>query len=157
MTQADDQGMVTTIRGEDGASVLGPENVPIGSQNPGAPLTDSGSLPNLKFPFAAAHNRLLPGGWAREVTMRELPVATTLAGVDMRLKATSPRTRPSWFTDWFAHTPRHVLAKNFSVPQSAFADIPAAGDIEHTRYIFNGEMPGAGQYDRRPCFHCGTR
>ena len=48
MTQADDQGMVTTIRGEDGASVLGPENVPIGSQNPGAPPTDSGSLPNLK-------------------------------------------------------------------------------------------------------------
>jgi len=77
MTQADDQGMVTTIRGEDGASVLGPENVPIGSQNPGAPPRDSGSLPNLKFPFAAAHNRLLPGGWAREVTIRELSVATT--------------------------------------------------------------------------------
>jgi oxalate decarboxylase len=37
MTQADDQGMVTTIRGEDGASVLGPDNVPIGSQNPGRP------------------------------------------------------------------------------------------------------------------------
>ena len=33
-----------------------------------------------------AHNRLDAGGWAREVTVRELPIATTLAGVNMRLK-----------------------------------------------------------------------
>jgi oxalate decarboxylase len=46
-------------------------------------------------------------------------------------------------TDWFAHTPKHVLAKNFGVPESAFANIPAAGEIEHTRYIFPGEVPGA--------------
>jgi oxalate decarboxylase/phosphoglucose isomerase-like protein (cupin superfamily) len=26
------------------------------------------------------------GGWAREVTQRELPITTTLAGVNMRLK-----------------------------------------------------------------------
>ncbi|WP_276127853.1 cupin domain-containing protein [Mycobacterium shigaense] len=75
-----------TIRGDRGATVLGPDNEPIGRQNPGAPPTDSGSLPNLKFSFGAAHNRLLDGGWAREVTVRELPVATTLAGVNMRLK-----------------------------------------------------------------------
>jgi oxalate decarboxylase len=30
---------------------------------------------------------LTTGGWAREVTARELPIATTLAGVNMRLKA----------------------------------------------------------------------
>ena len=30
--------------------------------------------------------RLEEGGWTREVTARELPVATTLAGVNMRLK-----------------------------------------------------------------------
>lgn len=44
-----DQGMVPTITGELGATVLGPDNVPIGLQNPGAPSTDSGSMPNLKF------------------------------------------------------------------------------------------------------------
>ena len=87
MTATTDDNAAPTIRGEVGATVLGPDNVPIGAQNPGAPDTDAGSLPNLKFPFAAAHNRLLTGGWAREVTVRELPVATTLAGVDMRLKA----------------------------------------------------------------------
>ena len=184
----------------------------IGAHNPVAPQTDSGSLPNLKFSFAAAHNRLLDGGWAREVTVRELPVATTLAGVNMRLKAGAYRElhwhrEAEWafmlagsariaaidpqgrnfiddiwpgdlwnfrsgfphsiqalqdcefllvfddgnfsenetflVTDWFSHTPKHVLAKNFGVAESAFAHIPAAGDIEHTRYIFPGEVPGA--------------
>jgi oxalate decarboxylase len=51
-----------------------------------APATDSGTIPNLRFSFADAHNRLSSGGWAREVTQRELPVATELAGVNMRLK-----------------------------------------------------------------------
>jgi oxalate decarboxylase len=49
------------------------------------PGTDAGTLPNLRFSFAEAHNRREHGGWAREVTRRELPVATELAGVDMRL------------------------------------------------------------------------
>ena len=87
MKTTDSPDAVATVRGDEGASVLGPDNVAVALQNPGAPRTDSGSLPNLKFPFAAAHNRLQTGGWAREVTVRELPVATTLAGVNMRLKA----------------------------------------------------------------------
>jgi oxalate decarboxylase len=43
-------------------------------------------------------------------------------------------------TDLFAHTPREVLTKNFAVPEAAFADLPQ--DVEHTRYIFDGEVPG---------------
>ena len=46
---SEDQRMVPTIKGEDGATVLGPDNVPVGIQNPGAPATDSSSMPNLKF------------------------------------------------------------------------------------------------------------
>jgi len=210
MTTIEDPDVVPTIRDGEGATVLGPDNVAIGRQNPGAPPTDSGSLPNLKFPFAAAHNRLLSGGWAREVTVRELPVATTLAGVNMRLKAGAYRElhwhkEAEWsfmlagsariaaidplgrnfiddigrgdlwnfragfphsiqaledcefllvfdngnfsenetflVSDWFTHTPKHVLAKNFGVPVTAFADLPT--DIDHTRYIFPGEVPGA--------------
>jgi oxalate decarboxylase len=49
------------------------------------PSTDSGTIPNLRFSFSDAHNRTTAGGWAREVTQRELPIATTLAGVNMRL------------------------------------------------------------------------
>jgi oxalate decarboxylase len=203
---------VPTIDGDTGATVLGPDNVAIGVQNPGAPDTDSGSLPNLKWSFAASHNRLLNGGWARETTVRELPVATTLAGVNMRLKAGAYRElhwhrEAEWafmlagsariaaidpdgrnfiddisrgdlwnfragfphsiqaledcefllvfddgnfsenetflVTDWFAHTPKHILAKNFAVPESSFDDIPTAGEIEHSRYIFPGDVPGA--------------
>jgi oxalate decarboxylase len=77
------------IRGDRGASILGPRNVPLEHENPdllASPYTDSGTIPNLKFSFAAARNRLLTGGWAREVTVRELPAATDLAGVNMRLK-----------------------------------------------------------------------
>jgi oxalate decarboxylase len=77
------------IKGNRGATILGPRNAPLERENPdllASPYTDSGTIPNLKFSFAAARNRLLSGGWAREVTVRELPVATELAGVNMRLK-----------------------------------------------------------------------
>src|SRR2546421_3094090 len=77
------------IRDGLGASILGARNVPLEQENPSllaSPYTDSGTIPNLKFSFAAARNRLTTGGWAREVTARELPISTTLAGVNMRLK-----------------------------------------------------------------------
>jgi oxalate decarboxylase len=202
-----------TIRDGDGAPILGPRNVLVESENPdqlAPPATDSGTIPNLKFSFAAAHNRLLSGGWAREITVRELPVATELAAVNMRLKPGAIRElhwhkEAEWaymlagraritavdtqgrnfiddvgegdlwnfpagiphsiqgletgcefllvfddgnfsenetflITDWFAHTPPEVLAKNFGVPAAAFADIPQ--DVEHERYIFSGDVPG---------------
>lgn len=49
------------------------------------PVTDAGLVPNLKFSFSDAHMQLNHGGWSREVTVRELPIATTLAGVNMSL------------------------------------------------------------------------
>jgi oxalate decarboxylase len=42
-------------------------------------------------------------------------------------------------SDWFAHTPRDVLAQNFGVDESAFRDIPL--DFEQSRYIFDGALP----------------
>ncbi|HTA03962.1 MAG TPA: cupin domain-containing protein, partial [Streptosporangiaceae bacterium] len=77
------------IRDGTGATIMGPRNVALERQNPDllrSPYTDSGTIPNLKFSFSDARNRLLTGGWSREVTQRELPISTTLAGVDMRLK-----------------------------------------------------------------------
>jgi oxalate decarboxylase len=204
---------VEPIRGDRGAAILGPRNVPLERENPdllASPYTDSGTIPNLKFSFATARNRLLTGGWAREVTVRELPAATELAGVNMRLKPGGIREmhwhkEAEWafmlagraritavddqgrtfiddvgegdlwnfpsviphsiqgieegcefllvfdngsfsenetflLTDLFNHIPRDVLAKNFGVPESAFANIPT--DYEHDRYIFNGQVPG---------------
>jgi len=201
------------IRGDRGASILGPRNLPIEIENPNllsSPYTDAGTIPNLKFSFAASRNRLAPGGWAREVTIRELPAATSIAGVNMRLKpggirelhwhkeaewafmlagraritAVDPQGRnfiddvgvgDLWnfpagiphsiqgleegcefllvfddgnfsenetflITDWFAHTPREILAKNFVTSLDAFARIPQ--DVEHTRWILSGTVPG---------------
>lgn len=79
---------IQPVRGTFGADDPGPRNVELDRQNPDIlvpPATDNGSLPNLKFPFAMAHNRLEDGGWAREVTVREFPVAKSMAGVNMRL------------------------------------------------------------------------
>lgn len=76
------------IRDGFGSSDPGPRNVELDRQNPDIlvpPETDNGSLPNLKFSFGMAHNRLERGGWAREITTRELPAAKGMAGVDMRL------------------------------------------------------------------------
>jgi oxalate decarboxylase len=196
-----------------GASILGPRNIPTERENPdllAAPRTDSGTVPNLKYSFAAAHNRLLTAGWAREITVRELPIATELAGVNMRLEPGGVREmhwhkEAEWaymlagraritavdadgrnfiddvsagdlwnfpagiphaiqgleegcefllvfdngsfsenetflITDWFKHTEPAVLAKNFGLPESAFANIPQ--DVEHERYIFPGPLPG---------------
>ncbi|MGC2685605.1 MAG: cupin domain-containing protein, partial [Candidatus Nitrosopolaris sp.] len=40
----------------------------------------------MKFPFSMAHNRLQDGGWARQVTIRELPISKEIAAVNMCLK-----------------------------------------------------------------------
>jgi oxalate decarboxylase len=151
----------------------------------------------------------MSGGWARETTIRELPVSTEIAGVNMRLKPGGIRelhfhkeaewayviaggcrislldeeghlfiddvgVGDLWYfpsglphsiqaledgvefllafdsgdfsenetfliTDWFNHTPREVLAKNFGVDESAFDGLPT--DIGHTRYMFAGDVP----------------
>ncbi|MFJ3389594.1 MULTISPECIES: oxalate decarboxylase family bicupin [unclassified Lysinibacillus] len=49
------------------------------------PKTDAGLVPNLKFSFSDTHMVLKHGGWSREITVRDLPIATTLAGVNMSL------------------------------------------------------------------------
>jgi oxalate decarboxylase len=209
------------IRGNEGGTDPGPRNIALDRQNPDIltpPSTDSGTIPNMKFSFGLAHSRLLAGGWARQVTARELPIATTLAGVNMRLNPGGVREmhwhkEAEWaymlngrarisaidqegrnflddvgvgdlwnfpaglphsiqgleegcefllvfddgnfsedstflITDWFNHTPKEVLAKNFGVAASEFADLPR--DIDHTRYMFPVPVPGALSSDRVP-------
>src|SRR6266852_5118112 len=172
------------IRDGQGASILGPTNPPREAQAQDLllpPRTDHGTLPSLRWSFADSHNRLEKGGWARQTTIRELPIATEIAGVNMRLKAGAvPELRTFqddvsegdlWYfpagvphsiqgladdgcemllvaddghfdenssfllTDWLAHTPREVLAKNFEVPESAFANLP-----HHELYIFHAPV-----------------
>src|SRR6266853_1374225 len=68
-----------------------PSNPALDGQNPDSiwpPSTDSKSLvQNFKYPFSFANKRVYEGGWSREVTIRELPVSKSMAGVNMRLTA----------------------------------------------------------------------
>jgi oxalate decarboxylase len=205
------------IRGDLGASIMGPRNMPLERENPdllASPSTDAGTIPNLKFSFATARNRLTTGGWAREVTVRELPISTQLAGVNMRLKPGGIRElhwhkEAEWaymlagraritavdqagrnfvddvgvgdlwnfpagiphsiqgleegcefllvfddgnfsenetflITEWLAHTPPEVLAKNFGVPEAAFANVP------DSLWIVAGKVPGSLSSDAVP-------
>src|SRR5438874_1941338 len=199
------------IRGNEGASILGPKNPAREAQSVDRlrpPATDNGTLPNLRWSFADSHVKMREGGWSRQTTIRELPVSTDLALVNMRLKAGGVRElhwhkAAEWafmikgraritaidpegrafqddvgegdlwnfpsgiphsvqglegdgcefllvfddghfsedntfsLTDWLAHTPREVLAKNFGVPEKAFATIP-----DKELFIFQAKAPG---------------
>ncbi|OMF21456.1 oxalate decarboxylase [Paenibacillus sp. FSL H8-0548] len=80
------------IRRSDGAGGVdrGPRDIMRDKENANMfvpPITDAGLLPNLKFSFSDTHMKLNQGGWSREITVRDLPIATTLAGVNMSLTA----------------------------------------------------------------------
>ncbi|WP_342108353.1 oxalate decarboxylase family bicupin [Methylobacterium sp. SI9] len=207
-------------RGDKGADILGPRNPPRAGEEPftlAPPATDHGTMPNLKWSFTDSHMRLEKGGWARQTTIRELPVSKAMAGVNMRLKAGAVREMhwhkeaewaymikgkaritavdqdgrtfaddvgegDLWYfpggiphsiqglsadgvdgcefllvfddgafsedstfllTDWLAHTPTDILAKNFGLPESAFAKVP-----QKELYIFPGPNPGPLSADK---------
>lgn len=72
----------------------GPRNTTLDLQNPdmlNQPSTDAGTLPNLKFSFADAPTKQYAGGWTRQITVRELGVSKSIAGVGMRLNAGAVR------------------------------------------------------------------
>ena len=189
----------------------GPQNRPLAAENPDSewsPSTDSGTVMPFKYSFSLARKRVLSGGWTRQVSVRELPVSTAIAGVEMRLTAGGVRelhwhVEAEWaimlngkaritavdqngksfvsdvgegdlwlfppgvphsiqglgpdgcrfllvfddgafdefhtflITDWLAHTPTEVLAKNFSVPESTFDAVP-----KKELFIFQAGLPG---------------
>ncbi|KAF8699489.1 Oxalate Decarboxylase, partial [Rhizoctonia solani] len=83
-------GTPEPIIGAAGADILGPQNIPLERESPdfmAPPTTDSGTVENVKWPMAISHNRVQDGGWARQQNEHDMPLATAMAGVDMRLKA----------------------------------------------------------------------
>src|SRR2546428_2221875 len=84
-------GVFAAKAGDRSTSDPGPGNPGLDSQNADSmwpPSTDSKSLvPTFKYPFSVANQRVYEGGWSREVTVRELPVSKSMAGVNMRLTA----------------------------------------------------------------------
>lgn len=77
-------------RDRSGTNPLGPDDQVLHDENRDSvvpPPTDHGNVDPFKYPFTYSHKRTEEGGWARQVTMRDLPVSTTIAGVNMRLTA----------------------------------------------------------------------
>jgi oxalate decarboxylase len=210
--------------GDRSKSEPGPTNPMLDAQNTAAgdpPPTDAGGVQTFKYPFAFGHKRMQKGGWSREVTIRELAVSKSIAGVNMRLTAGGVRelhwhTAAEWafmlygsaritaidndgksfvadvkendlwyfptgiphsiqglnpdgaefllvfddgnfsefetvlITDWMAHTPKDVLAKNFGVPQKAFDNLP-----KKELFIFQADVPGPLEADKKAA--AGTR
>jgi oxalate decarboxylase len=204
---------IEPIREAEGANIVGPRNADRERQNPftvRSPASDHGTMPNLKWSFADSHMRIEEGGWAREATIRELPISKTMAGVNMRLKAGGVRElhwhkEAEWsymlkgkaritavddlgrtfaddvsegdlwyfpsgiphsiqgldsdvdgcefllvfddgnfsedstflLTDWLAHTPRDVLAKNFRTSEASLKNLSGK-----ELYIFPAPRPG---------------
>ena len=200
------------------ASAPGPGNAQIDDQNPDSflpPQTDAGGVQTFKYPFGISHKRMQEGGWSREVTVRELAVSKSIAGVDMRLTAGGVRelhwhTAAEWaimlygnaritgldadgrsfvddvgegdlwyfptgiphsiqglgpdgcefllvfddgnfseyetvlLTDWMAHTPRKILAKNFGVSEQAMQKM-----VRREKFIFQAAVPGSLEADRK--------
>ncbi|PPJ49942.1 hypothetical protein CBER1_04683 [Cercospora berteroae] len=74
----------------------GPRNRLLDQQNSdlyAPPGTDSGDVPNAKWPLSLSHNRhgLKGAGWARQQNVDNLPIATAMAGVDMHLEPNAYR------------------------------------------------------------------
>jgi oxalate decarboxylase len=189
----------------------GQQNRPLAAENPDSewcPPTDSGNVKPFKYSFSLSRKRLESGGWTRQVTIRDLPISTTMAGVEMRLTAGGVRelhwhVEAEWsimlygsaritavdqegrsfvsdvskgdlwlfppgvphsiqglgpdgckfllvfddgnfdefhtflITDWLAHTPKEVLAKDLNVPPSTFDKVP-----KKELFIFQAGLPG---------------
>ena len=50
------------------------------------PLSDKGDVKPFWYSFEIGRARVTDGGWARQVTQRDLPIAKDIAGVNMRLE-----------------------------------------------------------------------
>ena len=75
---------------KNGTNPIGPDNPALHDENPDSvvpPPTDHANVKPFKYPFTLSHKRTQEGGWARQVTVEDLPVSKTIAGVNMRLTA----------------------------------------------------------------------
>ena len=121
------------IRGIEGGTILGARNPALERANPDLlvpPATDAGTIPNLKYAFASSHNRLLSGGWAREVTVRELPIATEISGVNMRLNPGGVREM-HWHkeAEWAYMIAGRARITAIDADGTSFADDLGVGDL----------------------------
>ena len=115
------------------SSAPGPGNPEIDAQNPDSflpPQSDAGGVQAFKYPFGIAHKRMQEGGWSREVTVRELPISKSIAGVDMRLTAGGIREL-HWHTaaEWAIMLYGNARITGLDSEGKSFVDDVGEGDL----------------------------
>lgn len=80
------------IRGNRGGTIASVNDIAMEKSHPDTfapPTTDHGAVAQMQWPMALSHSKLGKGkaGWSRQQNVGVLPIATEMAGVDMRLEA----------------------------------------------------------------------
>lgn len=121
--------------GSDAPTDPGPQDKLLENQNTdlfAPPGTDSGDTGSSKWPMGLSHNRhgLENAGWARQQSVRELPLATKMAGVDMRLEPWAYREL-HWHkaNEWSYILSGSVRVVSMNEAGEVFADNLQAGDV----------------------------
>lgn len=132
------------IRGDNGDVDPGPRTEAYQRLNPdllAPPGTDSGDIKNAKWPMGLSHARSGTGknsGWARQQNTNSLPVATEMAGVDMKLAPFAYREL-HWHSanEWAYIFNGSVRVSAVNQNGEVFVDDLAAGDL----WYFPAGMP----------------
>src|SRR5712692_5578499 len=140
-----------TAERDPSASNPGPENRPLLSENPNSntpPPTDHGDVGPIWYSFDLTHKRIQEGGWTHQVTQRELPSSTDIAGVNMRLTAGSFRelhwhTADEWAIMLYGNARVTVLNPDGTI----FIDDVSKGDLWYFPAGYPHSIQGLGPDD----------
>lgn len=131
----------------------GPRNQLLESQNPSLyipPETDSGDVPNGKWPLGLSHNRhgIAGSGYARQQNTDQLPIAKAMAGVDMRLEPNAYREL-HWHkaNEWAIILNGSVRLNAVNEAGATFDDDLQAGDV----WFFPAGVPHSIQASQAGC------
>jgi hypothetical protein len=123
------------IRGSKGGTDPGPSTKEYELLNPdkfAPPGSDHGSTANAQWNLGQSHNKLGIGraGWARQQNIEQLPVATEMAGVDMRLEEGGYREL-HWHkaAEWAYVLNGSVRVQAMNEEGQTFVDDLNAGDV----------------------------
>ncbi|KAA8643912.1 hypothetical protein EYZ11_005473 [Aspergillus tanneri] len=123
------------IRGDLGSTDPGPRTYDYDRLNPDTfapPASDRGSIGQGKWPLGLSHNRILPGhaGWTRQENTDVLPMATAMAGVDMKLAPGAYREL-HWHraNEWSLVLNGSVRVQTINEDGETFIDDVTAGDV----------------------------
>src|ERR1700747_1005369 len=129
----------------------GPENKPLLDENPNSntpPPTDHGDVGPIWYSFDLARKRVEEGGWTHQVTQRELPPSTDLAGVNMRLTRGSFREL-HWHTadEWALMLYGNARVTVLNPDGTMFIDDVSKGDLWFFPAGFPHSIQGLGPDD----------